>query len=100
MVVDSRALVRTYMSKRLRRTVPTARPELVRAAHAHGLDTELIDIGALAAVPAPELIEKFWLSAPIAGRVWRMGRGFVNCAKNNAQQQQRQAYKRTLGGCC
>jgi len=38
---------------------PTARPELVRAAHwpRYGLDTELIDIGALAAVPAPELIE-------------------------------------------
>jgi len=41
----TRALVRTY-EQALRRTVSTARPELVRAAHwraaRYGLDTELI----------------------------------------------------------
>ena len=60
----TRAVVRTCYDGAMRdEPFPTARPELVRAAHwraaRYGLDTELIDIGALAAVPAPELVEKF-----------------------------------------
>jgi len=83
MVAGLTRMVRTCYDKRPRRTV-LRRPELVRAAHwraaRYGLDTELIDIGALAAVPAPELIEKFWLSC--AHRWKSLENGTINCARN------------------
>lgn len=59
----TRALARTcYDQASKGEPFPAARPELIRAAHwraaRYGLDAELIDIEALAAVPARELVEK------------------------------------------
>lgn len=60
----TRALVRTcYEQAMHEEPFPAARHEVVRAAHwraaRYGLDTDLIDIGTLAAVPARDLVEKF-----------------------------------------
>jgi carboxylate-amine ligase len=59
-----RALARTCYEQALRdEPFITARPELVRAAHwraaRYGLEADLIDLDALAAIPARELVEKF-----------------------------------------
>lgn len=59
-----RALARTcYEQAKADEPFPAARHELIRAAQwraaRYGLDTELIDVGELRAVPARELVEKF-----------------------------------------
>ncbi len=59
-----RALVQTCHEQAMRdKPFVAARPELLRAAQwraaRYGLDTELMDIGALTAVPAREMVEKF-----------------------------------------
>jgi len=97
----ARALVRTCYDGRSREPFqPRALNScvLLTGALRYGLDTELIDIGALAAVPAPELIGSFGFPAPIAGRVWRMGRvsSIVHetMQRSTGATQQRQAYKR------
>lgn len=59
-----RALARTcYDEAKADKPFPTARHELIRAAHwraaRYGLDTELIDVGLQSAIPAHEGIEKF-----------------------------------------
>jgi carboxylate-amine ligase len=60
----ARSLAQTCYAQALSdEPIEHARPELLRAAKwraaRYGLDADLIDTGALSAVPAPELIEKF-----------------------------------------
>lgn len=100
----TRALVRTcYEQASKGEPYPAARHELVRAAHwraaRYGLDTELIDVGELRAVPAHNLVEKFlafvrpsleeygeWDEvSSIVGETMQQGNGATR---------QRQAYKR------
>ena len=59
-----RALARTcYKQAKIDEPFPAARHEVIRAAHwraaRYGLDTELIDVEAMRAVPAQDLLEKF-----------------------------------------
>jgi carboxylate-amine ligase len=59
-----RALARTCYEQALRdEPFVAARPELLRAAHwraaRYGLDADLMDIDALAPIPAREMVEKF-----------------------------------------
>lgn len=58
------ALVRTCYVQAMRdESSPTARPELIRAAHwraaRYGLEGDLIDVGTGCAVPAHQMVEKF-----------------------------------------
>ncbi len=99
-----RALARTCYEQALRdEPFVAARPELVRAAHwraaRYGLEADLMDIDALAAVPAREMVEKFLTfvrpSLEDSGE-WDEISSIVNetMQRGTGATRQREAYKR------
>ena len=99
-----RGLVRTCYEQALRdEPFPAVRPELLRAAHwraaRHGLDAELIDVGATQARPAREVVEgllQFVRPALDAEGEWDEVAGLVRetLARGNGATRQRAAYRR------
>ena len=100
-----RALVRTCHEQALRcEPFVRARPELLRAAHwraaRYGLEAELIDVHALRAVPAHELIEdllSFVRTALETDGAWEEVSTLVRetMRRGTGAQRQRQEYQRT-----
>jgi carboxylate-amine ligase len=99
-----RALARTCYEQALRdEPFVAARPELLRAAHwraaRYGLEADLMDIDALAAVPAREMVEKFLTfvrpSLEDSGE-WDEISSIVNetMQRGTGATRQREAYKR------
>jgi carboxylate-amine ligase len=100
----ARGLVRTCCEQALREEpFPMARPELLRVAHwraaRHGLDAELIDVGAMQARPAREVVEgllQFVRPALEAEGEWDEVAELVHqtLARGNGATRQRAAYRR------
>jgi glutamate---cysteine ligase / carboxylate-amine ligase len=99
-----RAMVQTCYEQSLRDDpIPMIRPELLRAAHwraaRFGIEDDLIDVEALEAIPAAELIEKMLASlrpALEAEDAWQKVSSLVHetLQRGNGAMRQRAAYER------
>ena len=100
-----RSLARTCYEQALAdKPFPAARHELIRAAHwraaRYGLDTELVDVGEMRAVPARELLEKFLAFVRPALEEYGDWDEISSLVRETMQQgngatRQREVYKRT-----
>ncbi len=100
-----RALARTcYEQAKRDEPFPTARHELIRAAHwraaRYGLETELIDVGEGGVVPARELVERFLAFVRPSLEEYGDWEEISSLVRETMQQgngatRQREAYKRT-----